>query len=286
MKQLIHFILFCFVFVQTVYAQDSTSQQKLTRRQKMVIGGLAFQQVVSFGVQYKWWWKDDYHSFQFERDGFVDGYWLGVDKAGHFFTSYLYFHSLNELLAWADFSPKTRRITSVALPLAWAISIEIGDGFSSYGYSWEDLASNTMGIGLGLLQERYPYMRNFKVKMSYYPTAHYRNNGFKDWALTADYRGHCYWLSFDVHNLLPHKAQRYWPPFLNMAVGYGIDPKESYEVVPSMRDFCIGFDWNLSSIKTKNKSRYVAKELLDYIHYPAPGIGKAQDQSTRLIFLR
>jgi hypothetical protein len=39
-------------------------------------------------------------------------------------------------MKWAEFTPKARRITSVVLPMAWAISIEIGDGFSSYGYSW------------------------------------------------------------------------------------------------------------------------------------------------------
>lgn len=286
MKRFAIILLLCFSFALIAKGQDSIAHHKLTSKQKWVIGGLAVQQVASFGIQYKWWWKDDYHDFAFEQDAFVDNYLLGIDKMGHFFTSYLYFHSLNELMRWADFSPKTRRITSVALPLAWAISIEIGDGFSTYGYSWQDLAANSLGIGFGLLQERFPYMRNFKAKMSYYPNSYYVNNGFNKWSLTSDYRGHCYWLSFDIHNLLPQKAKRYWPPFLNMAVGYGINPKESYNEQPHIRDFCIAFDWNLSSIKTKQKGTYVVKELLDYIHYPAPGIGKAQGQPTRFILFR
>jgi hypothetical protein len=279
-------ILFLFFITSIANAQDSSSQNRLNTKQKLVIGGLAIQQVASFAVQYKWWWKDNYHSFQFEPDGFINNYALGVDKAGHFFTSYMYFHSLNEIMKWAEFTPKARRITSVVLPMAWAISIEIGDGFSSYGYSWEDLISNTMGVGFGLVQERYPYMRNFKFKMSYYPTAFYRDNGFKDWSLTSDYRGHCYWLSFDIHNLLPQKAQRYWPEFLNMALGYGIDPKTTRDQQPRLRDFGIAFDWNLSSIKTKNKSVYAVKELVDYFHYPAPGIGKVQGERGRFIFFR
>jgi hypothetical protein len=279
-------LLFCFLYTAPVKSQETPMHQKLTTKKKLVIGGLAVQQVASFGVQYKWWWKDDYHAFTFENDGFVNNYCLGVDKLGHFFTSYLYFHSLNELLTYADFSPKTRRITSVALPLAWAVSIEIGDGFSSYGYSWADLAANSLGVGFGLLQERYPAMRKVKMKMSYYPTARYTDNGFKDWSLTSDYMGHCYWLSFDVHNLLPQQARRYWPEFLNMAVGYGIDRNTPVEVPPHLRDFCIGFDWNLSCIKTKRKSTHVVKELLDYFHYPAPGIGKVQGEATRFIFFR
>lgn len=286
MKHLTLSLILCFYLVGSAKSQDNPAQHKTTTKQKLVIGGLAVQQIASFAVQYKWWWKNDYKAFQFENDHFIDNYALGVDKAGHFYTSYLYFHSLNEIMKWADFSPKARRITSVVLPLAWAISIEIGDGFSSYGYSWEDLASNSLGIGYGFLQERFPYMRNFKFKMSYYPSSYFIDSGFKNWSLTEDYRRHCYWLSFDIHNLLPTKAQRFLPNFLNMAIGYGIDPNTPRWGTPNLRDLCIAFDWNLSSIKTKRKGAYALKELADYIHYPAPGIGKVQGEPSRFIILR
>ncbi|MES2559873.1 MAG: DUF2279 domain-containing protein [Bacteroidota bacterium] len=286
MKRIGIVLIICLALIHNSLSQDSTTHRKYTPKQKFVLGGLALQQVVSFGVQYKWWWKDDYHSFNFEKEGIINSYSLGVDKAGHFYTSYLYFHSLNELMQWADFTPKQRKITAVVLPLAWAVSIEIGDGFSNFGASWEDLLANSLGIGFGLVQEKYPYMRNFKVKMSYYPTAYYIDRNFKGWALTSDYRAHCYWLSFDVHNLLPQKAQRYWPEFLNMAVGYGVDPNTLPLARPNLRDFCIGLDWNLSSIKTQKKSAHLAKELLDYWHYPAPGIGKVQGEPARFILFR
>jgi hypothetical protein len=260
--------------------QDSLSSRRLTTRQKIVIGGLAVQQVASFYVQYQWWWKNDYHKFNFEPDGFVNNYSLGVDKLGHFYTSYMYFHSLNEIMKWAKFSQRTRLITSTALPLAWAISIEIGDGFSSYGYSWDDLISNSLGIGLGALQERFPYMKNFKVKFSYYPSQYFVDNHFKGWSLTDDYRSHFYWLAFDVHNLLPKPAKRYWPAFLNIAVGYGVDKNTPRFGDPTNREFGISFDWNLSSIRTRNESVTLVKEIIDYIHFPAPGATKVQGQET------
>ncbi len=270
---------------------DSTSlptSSKFTNKQKIFIGALAAQQVASFYVQYNWWWKNDYHSFNVEPDGFVNNYSLGVDKIGHFYTSYVYFHLLNETMRWADFSTKSRLITSTTVPLMWAISIEIGDGFSGYGYSWEDLGANTLGIAYGLLQEKVPYMRNFKFKFSYYPSQYYIDDHFKNWVLTDDYHSEFFWLSFDIHNLLPKPAKRYWPAFLNMAIGYGIDKNTPRYATPTRREFGISFDWNISSIKTKKKGAYLIKEMADYIHYPAPGVTKVQGEpaSFKVILLR
>jgi hypothetical protein len=281
----------CIGLGSSLSAQDTIpSSPRLTGRQKLIIGGLAVQQVASFYVQYHWWWEKNYHSFRFENDGLLNNYSLAVDKLGHFFTSYLYFHSLNEIMTWGGFSERTRMITATAMPFAWALSIEIGDGFSKdYGFSTADLAANCIGIGYGYLQYKVPYMRNFKFKMSYYPTAYYRDNHYKDWSLTSDYRGHFYWLSFDVHNLLPKRAQRFWPPFLNMAVGYGID-KNTYPPLsqPKDREFGIAFDWNIGSFSTRHKGLYVVKELVDYFHYPAPGVTRVQGQQAeyKLLLLR
>jgi hypothetical protein len=277
----IYFLFLLLLSLSSAAQQDTGySTTGFTTKQKVVIGTLAVQQAASFYIQYKWWWKGDYHSFNFEPDGFINNYALGVDKLGHFYTSYVYFHLLSETFRWAHFSDNSRVIVSTALPLAWAISIEIGDGFSSYGYSWEDLTANSLGIAYGLLQDRVPYMRNFKFKFSYYPSQYFVDNHFNSWNLTNDYRSHFYWLSFDVHNLLPQPAKRYWPAFLNIAVGYGIDKRTDRNATPINREFGVSFDWNLSSLKTNNRTVYFAKEMGDYIHFPAPGTTKVQGEKT------
>jgi len=116
--------------------------------------------------------------------------------------------------------------------------------------------------------------------MSYYPTPFYSHNNYKDWSLTSDYRGHFYWLSFDVHELLPKPAQRYWPSFLNVAVGYGIDKYGPRNEKPHLRDWGISFDWNLSAIKTNKQGLHAIKEIINYVHFPAPGAHKVQGQPT------
>ncbi len=271
-----------------VFAQagDSTmtprsDSSRYITRQKCIIAGLTAHQLATIYVEYKWWWEGHYHAFVLENDGGFNNYSFGVDKCGHFYTSYMYFNALNELLKWGEFSQKKRLFVSAAIPFMWALSIEIGDGFSNYDFSPTDLLANSLGIGYGLLQEEVPYLRNFKFKFSYFPSGFYQNNNYKGWSLTADYNGHIYWMSMDVNNLLPKPAKRYWPKYLNLSVGYGmvgfaetnfnhggsgVDSRE--------RKYCIGLDWNLGAFSAKTKTGKTINNILDYYHFPAPGLKK------------
>lgn len=273
------FLLFIF-FISIVIAahaqqQDSVlpNNNKTTKLQKYVLIGLAAHQTANFIIQYNWWWKGQEKKFNVENDHFFDDYSLGTDKFGHFYTSYYYYHAVNELMLLAKYNDKTRAIISTTLPIVWAISIEMGDGFSPFGFSFYDLTSNMLGLSYAILQRKYQYLQNFKIKMGYYPTAGYIDAKFRNWALSDDYSGHIYWLTFDMHNLVPQRAKKYFPPFLNVAVGYGVDNYGIHGNLnePMQRKFCIGFDWNLSSIKSKNKYINTTKNILDYIHLPAPG---------------
>lgn len=252
----------------------------LTRTQKYLIVGLAAHQTANFVIQYNWWWRGQEKKFNIEKDGFFDNYSLGVDKLGHFYTSYYYYQAVNELMTLAKYNEKTKGIISIALPMIWAVSIEMGDGFSPFGFSFEDLTANTLGVTYGILQRNIKPLQYLKFKMGYYPTAGYINNNFRNWVLSNDYSGHIYWLTFDMHNLVSTNYKKYFPPFLNLAIGYGVDNYGTYTNGPMENKFCIGLDWNLGSIKSKNKYIITTRNLLDYIHFPAPGIRKINGKET------
>lgn len=266
------------VSIHTATAQNDTASSAWTTRKKVVAGGLVVQQISSFVIQYYWWWEGDYHPFFVENDGYFRNYFLGVDKLGHGFTSYMYAHGIRELCTYGGFSEKSTRRLSWILPAFWAISIEIGDGFSSYGYSHQDLVANLSGLGFAILQQRVPYFKNFKMKMSYTPSKHFRESNFNGWTLTNDYWGHMYWMTFDVHQMLPQHVRRFWPPFLNLGIGYGLDNRP--EVYPGIRrEIAISLDWNISAIHArKGSGTYLLKEMFDYFHYPAPGISKTLEK--------
>jgi hypothetical protein len=269
-----------------VMAQDSLSTANkvgLTKRQKWIIAGIAAQQAASFYLEYKWWWEDNYHPFVIKNDGGFDNYSLGVDKVGHFYTSYMYSNLIYELMKWGEFSENTSEWVSVTLPFVWALSIELGDGFSKYAFNPDDLIANTIGIAYAFAQRRVPVLNKFKVKFSYFPSEYYRDRNMAGWSLTSDYDGHIYWLTMDVNGLLPKAAKPYWPKYLNLAAGYGIQnfrPEDPNTPGPPLiREFHIGLDYNLGALPAKKPGWQAIRNMVDYYHFPAPGFSKKGDES-------
>lgn len=256
-------ILFCSTLKVSAQQADS-SRFKLFTKKNLVVAGLVVQQASSTFIEYQWWWKDSTNKFHFEHDGFLNNYSYGIDKFGHAYTSYMYFVTLNEVMKWANFSDKTRLYTSVILPAAWAISIEIGDAMAPYGFSVPDLVANFSGIGYGLLQDKVPFFQNIDFKFSYYP----RNANFN---VSSNYDDHIYWLSFNMHNLLPKPIGRKWPELINVAIGYGI--QGYYPAQPTLhRELMLGIDLNLRALKTKNQTIKTIRNIANLIHIPAPGV--------------
>lgn len=239
----------------------------------------------SFYVEYQWWWKGNYHSFKQENDGFWNNYSVGVDKIGHFYISYLYFHFTYNILRWATYDDETSLWLAIAFPALNAVSIEIGDGFSTYAFSNSDLIANTLGIAYSVLQKKVPYFENFAFKWSYYPSGIIPFDG--KFRITDDYDGHLYWLSINVYNLLPEKLQEHYPRWLAIAVGYGgknISGRPSW-VGPSIssngkpqRKWAVSLDYNLLEIPLEGELLNPLKTFLNHFKFPAPGIRKIEHQ--------
>ncbi|MCX7984108.1 MAG: YfiM family protein [Bacteroidetes bacterium] len=252
------------------------------QRKPFITAGIAVHTLFTTYLEYKWWWEGNYHPFRFENDGFWHNYSLGVDKIGHFYTSYAYTTILYELFRWGGYSELTAQWWSSGISFFYALSIEIGDGFSTYAFSMTDLNANILGIGYAYLQRCVPFFNNFKFKWSYYPSGiipfdrHFR--------ITDDYDGHLYWLTIDVYNLLPEKVKSYWVPFLNIAIGYGGENISSrphwvsgtpiYPPGVPSRKFVIALDYNLATLPVDHDTWKALVRVLDLYHFPAPGIRK------------
>jgi len=270
-------IVLAFVLVShTGFAQESlpsdsgNATHTLFTRKNIITYGIVAHSIFTTYIEYKWWWKGDYHPFTFQVEGFLNDYSVGVDKFGHMYTSHFYFHTLYNLLTWGGYDESTTLWVSSLIPAFYAFSIELGDGFSSFHFSPDDLTFNLAGVGYGILQTKYPFFNNFKIKWSYFPSASHLNS-FQH-PFSADYDRHIYWLTFNVHNLLPASAAQYWPRFLNLAVGYGGNNISSYAVGPKLRKLAIGLDYNLTTIPLEGETWDVVKNIIDLFHLPAPGI--------------
>ncbi|MEZ5059744.1 MAG: DUF2279 domain-containing protein [Saprospiraceae bacterium] len=98
------------------------------------------------------WYKNypisDFHTF----DDW--GEWKQVDKAGHFFTSYIYANYCFEGALWTGMNRKKAALTGALVGTGLQMTVEVMDGFSDkWGFSWGDVAFNTGGTLLFLGQE-------------------------------------------------------------------------------------------------------------------------------------
>jgi len=229
-----------------------------------------------FYIQFQWWWKGNPHAFHVYEEGVWNDYSLGVDKVGHLYTSYAYYLSLYDMMRWGGYDESTSMWTGIAIASFHAVSSEVADGFSNFGFTPADLLFNVVGLGYALAQQREPFLRNFNLKFSYWPSPNRPRD--ERWRLTNDYDGHIYWLSINVHNLLPEAAQPYWPRFLNLAVGYG-GKNISHDLInpTRFRKFAIGLDYNLSVFTAADDTWNTVLGIIDRLRLPAPGVKKVED---------
>jgi len=264
----------------TAQAQDSSAcnlpPSDATAHRKVIATGIAGTILAgSLVSSYFDWWKKNSRPFWFVHEGWFDDYSLGIDKVGHMFTSYFYYRMFRNILSWGDFDEKPAFWLAAGETAFFAISVEIGDGLSNYGFSCEDLASNMTGLGFAILQSQVPFLDNFRLKWSYIPPDGYR------WPprFTDHYDGHTYWVSVNVHNLLPAAARDYWPKFINLGIGYGVSGYVRESPDPqTKRKAVIGLDLNLGAFETSNRDVELLQNTIDMIHLPSPADRFVQDK--------
>lgn len=231
-------------------------------------GGILVGSLVS---SYFDWWKDTAEPFHLVDDGLFGNYSLGIDKVGHAYTSYFYFHTFRNVMLWGGYEPSAAFWLAAGSSAFFALSIEIGDGLSPYGFSVYDLAFNMGGLGYAMAQVAFPFLRNFSLKWSYVP-----EDGFR-WPphFTDHYDAHTYWLTINVHNLLPRDWRTYWPEFIQLAIGYGVDERQT------KREAVIGLDLNLDAFTVENGDCRLLQQTANLIHLPAPAVKFTETKKPR-----
>lgn len=220
-----------------------------------LVGGIF---VYGWGV----WWKNDYRSFRFWNDpeDFFTAH-LAIDKAGHMYTGYFIFHATNDLLRWGGHDEDVAFWWATGISSFHALMVEVGDGFSEYGFDYSDMLSNWAGVGLSVLQQKVPFFSNIEMKWSlYYPLNR------RAFIVNDLYDYHIYWLSFRVNNFLPQSLEPFWPDWLQLAIGY------SGAANVTRREYILGFDYNLEMLPWEGTDINLIKKLFNMIHLPAPGI--------------
>jgi len=112
-------------------------------------------------------------SFHYYNDA---GEWLDMDKVGHAYTAYNLSRLSFRTWEWAGVKHKKAVLLAGFSGLAYQTVIETLDGYSTqWGWSWSDIGSNTIGVGLWMGQELLWKKQRVRLKLS----AHYNKYGDK-----------------------------------------------------------------------------------------------------------
>jgi len=229
-----------------------------------------------------------------------DGQWTYyLDKGGHFYGTYMPSYLMSEFLMTAGFSWDMSTILGSIFGLCYTGYVEILDGYSvGFGFSPTDFYADIAGSSFFLAQHYVPFLQNFTPKFQYVkPSWIGELNRKPSESFIDDYSSQTFWMSVNVHNILPKSINKYWPKWMELSFGYAVyslcdptsykgyncDPKRSFPISDygwGNRKFLIALDYNLIQLipDTWNFPNWV-RQGLNYFRWPSPVLEIGHDMT-------
>jgi uncharacterized protein YfiM (DUF2279 family) len=277
-------VVFAFFFLMQFVRAQSVDSIKATSNHKAayLTTTLSMYSVGSL-VLYNTWYKP-YNTGKFRT--FNDrNQWLGMDKTGHFVTSWWISSFIRESAELSGFTQKQSRWMGVLYPTLFMTSIEVMDGFSDgWGFSTADLLSNFGGIAFSYIQSESDFWDQFNLKYSW------NSGSFSQYRpgllgsniperMLKNYNEQTYWLSIPL-NLVHHKI----PSWLCISLGYGAQgllggtnnvwdengKVFNYSNIPRERQYSLSLDVDLRKLKVKGKAWKLFTSAVRWVKIPAP----------------
>ena len=142
----------------------------LTRRQKTVLLNVGIMGGIVVHGLINWDYGED--SWHFDNEGWFGRTtkYGGMDKLGHFWSSYAGSHLLAYIYREWDYSDDDANLYGAMSAFGIQSFMEIADGFSGHGFSYEDWVANLVGCGVGYIWGKYPKMaEKIDFRIEYLP---------------------------------------------------------------------------------------------------------------------
>jgi len=203
------------------------------------------------------------------------GYSKQFDKAGHMFGGWMSAYCSYESFVACGLSADDAALWGSIGGLFFQTFMEVQDGFFSYGFDPTDELSNAIGAGYFYAQQKVPFLRNFDPKWSVGPNnrdSAREASQIRARIIVDDYDRQDVWLSARLHNLLPESLRRFWPKWLQLALGAGARDVELVGY-PPYRELHLSLDYNLVELLPDLGSfgNWLIQGL-NHFHLPAPAL--------------
>jgi hypothetical protein len=198
---------------------------------------------IAMGIK-QWGWGET--KFHFTREGWFgkNTKYGGIDKLGHAWSA----HVMSDYITWRlrsmGYNGFESSVTAAILTGVAFVGVEVGDGFSHYGASYEDVLASAAGIAFSFLRNTIPGLHEkVDFRMQYMPTGH------GDLLGLGDYDGKKFLLAWKLSGFEPFKEGplRYLEihtGYYSRGYGDGVHPSG----LPHTRTAYVGFGLNLSEL--------------------------------------
>jgi hypothetical protein len=259
---------------------------------------------ITIGLNQAWYANYAQSSFHFFDDW--KG-WRQMDKFGHAMTGYFESKWAGDLFYWAGLEKNQAAWVGFGTGMLFQTTLEVMDAFSEkWGFSWGDMAFNVLGGGLYLSQELIWQEQRIRLKMSthqpkYSTSPIQSSNGLATSSIRGraanlfgtsapellfkEYNGQTIWLSVNIASFIKNQPNGF-PPWINIAVGYGIENVfgaesntwedeygNSFSAPPSFErhsQFYLSLDIDFERIPTKHKWLKTIFGILNIFKVPFP----------------
>lgn len=248
-------------------------------------GVLVVGAITLIAIEYDLWWKNRRDaSFRFEDH--LD-YAHNFDKLGHFFGTYVISLATARTMEWAGLSRNRAALVGAASGVFLQTITEIYDG-PQFGFDRYDWAANFLGASWFYAQERVPTLRNFQMRLGYWPEPVMLADGTTYTAPTLlldDYSNQSYWISVKIYNFLGEKGKRFWPKWLMISAGASLNDWLPDNVQPGYVSYYLSFDIDFSQLISQETIwGRTAADLLNLFHLPAPALRLHPDPRFHLLY--
>lgn len=261
-------------------ASDSINKKRLITSSALIGGFATSSNILLAQIWYADFDRVKWHTFDDASN------WMQVDKVGHAYASYQFSSLVAKTYRWSGVKRPMSALIGFGASWAYQFSIEVLDGRSAqWGFSWSDVAANTMGSSLFLAQELLLKEQFIKFKFAYNESglAKYRpsylGSTFPE-KLLKDYNAQKYWLSFSPFYFSNNEKH---PKWLAIAIGYGayqkfvgdsdsfttVDGSQSFE---AKREWMLSLDIDVQKLPIKNRWLKMALSPFNTIKFPFPAL--------------
>ena len=125
---------------------------------------------IAIGVK-EWGWGET--NFHFTKEGWFgkNTEYGGIDKLGHAYSAHLMSDYITWRLRSLGYNGDESSMTAAILTGIAFVGVEVGDGFSHYGASYEDIIASAAGVAFSYLRNTVPGLHDkVDFRMQYVPT--------------------------------------------------------------------------------------------------------------------